>query len=105
MEFRFKKKTKLLAERDEVKRQIHKENLKQNGDINIFQYECGFRHDLIREFGRIQDIDGKSQRLFGETVGTKHTKTSIIAGYCKLPNSNKYQYIAPKTFKENCNSI
>jgi transposase len=78
--------------------------LEQNGDINIFEDECGIQEDLVREYGRVQDIDGRAQKLYGETVGTRHRKTGLIAGYCKLPNATKYQYISPKTFKGNCNS-
>ena len=66
--------------------------------------ECGIEEDLVREYGRIQDKDNKAQRLYGDKTGTKHKKTGVISGYSRLPDKEKYQYIAPMVFSCNCDT-
>lgn len=61
---------------------------------------------MVREKGRIgKDENGKSQKLYGQKTGTKHTKTGLISGYAKLPNKDKYLYIAPWVYDCNCDTI
>jgi len=43
--------------------------------------------------------------LYGETIATRHAKTGIVSGYAKLPDNDKYLYIAPWIFNCNCDTI
>lgn len=59
----------------------------------------------MRESGRIgQDKNGKSGKIYGEKTGTKHTKISLISGYAKLPDQQKYLYISPWICNCNCDT-
>ncbi len=96
----------------------------------MFADECGIQEDLVREKGRIQDkieiriktdkngnrIEKqikKAQKLYGNKTATKHNKTAtkhnktgLIASYCKLPDSDIYQYIAPMIYQDTtCDTI
>lgn len=75
-----------------------------NEEIVIFQDECGIQADLVREQGRIQDKDGKAQKLLGQKTATRHNKTGLIAGYVKLPDQQCYKYIATLIFDGTCDT-
>ena len=91
----------LFKEGDAQKRQEHIAKLielKENGEITIFQDECGIQEDLVRDRGRIQDKNNKSQKLYGQKTAIKHIKTGLISGYVKLSDHEQYKYIAPMIF-------
>ena len=60
---------------------------------------------MVRQWGRVgKDHLGKASKLYGEKAGTKHSKTGLISGYAKLPNEEKYLYIAPWIYNCNCDT-
>lgn len=47
----------------------------------------------------------KGERLYGETIATRHSKTGIVSGCAKLPDRDKYYYVAPWVYNCSCDTI
>jgi hypothetical protein len=76
-------------------------------------FHCGIQQYLCRESGRI-GIDpnnltksGKPKAgvLYDQRTAIKHTKIGVISGYVKLPDKEKYLYLAPWTYNDTCDII
>jgi transposase len=83
------------------------------GFIIIFQDECGLQQDICRESGRIgtdpnnltKSGKPKAGVLYDQRTAIKHTKTGVISGYVKLPDKEKYLYLAPWTYNDTCDIL